>query len=230
MNNEIRTKLKELKEGFLDGKMESKYEAVWLVNIIVIVIIYLLFLTISVIIYFTNLKVFSFIIFSLSTVDLINSLLNKEGFSATIALSTKIVFKLFGKYGRVITKSDWKQIKKYSYLRYINMVSKRRYEYLSLISWEMALLLEEAELMYCIAETDCGAIAHSVIVKNNCVYDPLYVLQFDYNEYVKMHDVEIYKKFSYEEYDDSEFPVKSLEDFSKWCIEKCNIYGEIQMM
>lgn len=230
MNNEIRMKLKELKEGFLDGKMESKYEAVWLANVIVTLIIYLLFLIASVIMYFTNFRVFSFIIFSLSTVDLINSFLNKEAFSATIALSTKIVFNFFGKYGRVITKSDWKQIKKYSYLRYRTMISKRRFNYLSLIAWEMALLLKDAELMYCIAETDCGAIAHAVIVKNNCVYDPLYVLQFDYNEYVMMHDIEIYKKFSYEEYDDSEFPVKTLEDFSKWCVERCSAYGKIELM
>ena len=142
MNNEMRTNLNELKERFLDGKMESKYEVVFLANIIIIGIIYLLFATASVIMYLLNFKTFSFIFFILSTIDLINSFFNKEAFSATISISTRVVFDFFGKYGRVITKGDWKQIKKYSYLRYRTMISNKRFEHLSLIAWEMALLLK----------------------------------------------------------------------------------------
>lgn len=77
--------------------------------------------------------------------------------------------------------------------------------------------------MYCAQTIKDGWSAHAVIVKDNCVYDTNLRRHFDYNEYIELYHIVIYKLFSEEEYRKETFFDDIRSEFVEWC-EKNNVY------
>lgn len=90
-------------------------------------------------------------------------------------------------------------------------------------SWFIALFLKDAKLMYCSQKCPKGLSGHSVIVKDNCVYDTNGRRHWDYDEYIKFYDVNVYKMFSESEYRKESFFDDIRDGFVEWCAER-NVY------
>lgn len=149
-------------------------------------------------------------------------------FKVTGRLSYKLLFKLFGRYGKVVSKKDWKNIKKYwPKEAYKEAISKKSCGYCYFYSWAIAQCLKDAKLMYCSQMIKGRASAHAVIVKDNCVYDTNVRRHFDYNEYIELYDIVIYKMFSEEEYRMKHFFDNIRPEFVEWCANN-NVYCKPQ--
>ena len=149
-------------------------------------------------------------------------------FKVTGRLSYKLLFKLFGRYGKVVSKKDWKNIKKYwPKEAYKEAISKKSCGYCYFYSCAIAQCLKDAKLMYCSQMIKCRASAHAVIVKDNCVYDTNVRRHFDYNEYIELYDIVIYKMFSEEEYRMKHFFDNIRPEFVEWCANN-NVYCKPQ--
>ena len=154
----------------------------------------------------------------------------KEGFMCTklykrffMIISTILLYCL-GRYGKVVTKKDWDKIRESSPEKYREILSKKSIGYCYYYSREIALYLEDAELMYCsIIEVDGTNTAHSVILKNNCVYDTNERKHFDFKKYTKKFRVNVYKIFFKNEYQSDDFYDNIRDDFIRWCAER-NVY------
>ena len=77
--------------------------------------------------------------------------------------------------------------------------------------------------MYCSCKGENGQIAHAVIVKNHCIYDTNDRKHFDYDEYIKMFDVEVYQIYEKEQYCSINFFNNIRQGFVEWCAER-NVY------
>ena len=91
-------------------------------------------------------------------------------------------------------------------------------------SYRIALLLDDAKLMYCSKLTAGGTFSgHSVILKGNYVYDTNHRRHFTLDEFKQNFESTIYKIFSFEEYSKDDFFSSIAEDFVSWCNEN-NFY------
>lgn len=132
--------------------------------------------------------------------------------------------EFFGRYGRVVTKQDWARIKKECPKAYREMCTDKSLGYCYYYTREIALFLEDAQLLYCsIKGNDGKDTAHAVIVKNNCVYCSNARNHFEFEDYQKEFIIDIYKIFSKEEYKDENFFDNIRDDFVKWCAQH-NVY------
>lgn len=220
----IRQRILEIKEGFLDAKSDKAFEAFIIANIIYITVIYMLVCFGSMIFMAFNLTYISYIISTVALLALVFFMFSKKAFGITIPYSARILLHFFGRYGRVVTKKDWKNIKKNCPEGYKEIWSKKAIGHCYYYSWGIALFLENAELMYCsIKRRDGTETGHAVIVKNNCGYCTNSRQHYDLEEYKKMHGVNVYKMFSEKEYRTKTFFDDIREDFSNWCAER-NVY------
>jgi len=224
----IRQRILEIKEGFLDAKSEKSYEAFILANYIVIATITLAICYTSMIFRIFGLNCVSYAITVLAFILYIFFLTNSKAFGKVMPFSAKLLLLFFGRYGRVVTKKDWKRIKKECPKGYKEIWSKKAIGHCYYYSWAISLFLKDAELMYCsIKRKDNDHTAHAVIVKNNCVYCTNSRQHFDLEEYKKMKGVNVYKMFSEEEYRTKDFFDNIREDFKSWCAER-NVYCDPQ--
>jgi len=224
----FRQRLFELKEGFLDAKIEGVCTVICCANVILIFLIYLVINWSSTIFFAFNLEVMPYIILAITTFIYAIFVFNPKAFELVIPVSTKIVSRLFGRYGRVITKKDWDNIKKKHPLLYKEAFSKVSYGHCYFYSWAIATHLEDAKLMYCsIKDKDGNPTAHAVIVKNNCVYCTNARQHHDLEEYKEILGVNVYKMFSEKEYRTMQFFDNIRDDFVKWCAER-NVYCDPQ--
>ena len=159
-------------------------------------------------------------IFTLTTIYYLLAMVNPKVYRLTAKTSFKIVQKLLI-YGRVVTKKDWKNIKKYSDKEgYKILRTSKSKGYCYFYSRIIALYLKDAYLMYCSIESEDHFTAHAVVLKDNCVYDTNYRTHCDYDEYIKKEKATIYKIFSADEYRKKTFFDDIREDFKKWCAER----------
>lgn len=136
--------------------------------------------------------------------------------------------ELFGRYGKVVTKQDWSRIKKADPKGYREMCSDESLGYCYYYTREIALFLEDAQLLYCsIKGNDGNDTAHVVIVKNNFVYCSNARTHFDLEEYQNEYILDVYKIFSKEEYGTEDFFDNIRDDFVKWCAQR-NVYCDPQ--
>ena len=63
--------------------------------------------------------------------------------------STKVLWHFFGRYGRVVTKEDWKNIKRFCPETYKYIWSKKSDGHCYITSASIALFLDDAKIMYC---------------------------------------------------------------------------------
>lgn len=212
----------EFKQDLLSGKSIA---VVPLSNILFITIISLIMLTISFIISVTLNKFIGNLLMIIVTIlHCIFSLWRKTFYSVT-PISSRLFFKFFGRYGKVISKSDWKRIKRNNKKAYKFFLDKENIGYCYYVSWALASWLIDVKVMYCSIKTENGKTGHSVIVKDNCVYDTNARWHYDFDEYIDMLDVEVYKIFEKEEYANEDFFDNIRQGFVDWCAERnvfCN--------
>ena len=123
-----------------------------------------------------------------------------------------------------VSKNDWKRIKKKNKNAYKFIWDKENIGHCYAIAWVLALFIEDAKVMYCsIACKENGQTAHAVVVKNNCIYDTNKRMHYDFDEYIELNKVEVYKIFEKEVYCKISFFDDVREDFKNWCAER-NVY------
>lgn len=221
----IRQYFFKVKEGFLDAKNETTQPAIELAYYVFICAIYLmlsLFPTILEEVF--NLTLYVYIILAILTIAFFIFIIYPKAIEWASRFSTALLFKLFGRYGRVVTKEDWKNIKKADFQLYKELCTNKSRGYCYFYSRKIALFLKDAQLMYgsfkCFDGSPSG---HSVIVKNNCVYDTNARIHYDIDEYKKLVEFNIYKIFSEEDYRKEDFFDNIRDGFVQWCAER-NVY------
>lgn len=219
----MRELIKDLKKDFFEAKDETYLNVLNYFNCLVIFVIFIACIIISLILCFLNLEILSFIITTLSIVYLILALKTRV-FRLTGLMSYKLLFYLFGRYGKVVSKQDWKNIKKYwSKKHYRKACTKKSKGYCYFYSWAIANFLRDAQIMYCSIQIHGRPSGHSVIVKNNCVYDTNEIKHYDFDDYIKHQEAVIYKMFSEDEYRKATFFDDIRDGFVEWCA-KNNVY------
>lgn len=106
----------------------------------------------------------------------------------------------FARYGKVVNRADWKRIKKKNKYAYNLICNKKNIKHCYAVSWALALLLDDAKIMYCSIASKTGQTAHAVVVKNGCIYDTSRRKHYDFDEYIKITNAEIYKIFEKDVY------------------------------
>lgn len=225
----FRQRFLEMKEGFLDAKSETMQDAFVFANKILIGTFYLLTCYSGMIFIAYDLEIVTYIVYLIATLALVAFVLSKKLFYKVMPLSIELLLHFFGKYGRVVTKQDWKHIKKEDYKLYKEANSKKEsMGYCYFYSRAIALYLKDAQLMYCSIDGENGEnSAHAVILKNNCVYCTNARTHFELEEYKAYLKVKIYKIFSAKEFMSETFFDDIREDFVKWCAEN-NVYCDPQ--
>lgn len=223
----IRKDLKEMKEGFLSAKLKEQFPAYMFANFIFITIVFTILYSISAIVYSISENVGIGMI-AISIIFLFVFEFWDRAFSKTIPISAKIFEHFFARYGRVVTKDDWKRIKKQNKEAYKFIWDKKHIGHCYFVSRVLATWIEDAKVMYCsIATKNDGQTAHAVIVKNNCVYDTNNRKHYDYDEYIERFKVEVYKIFGKEAYYKESFFDDVRQGFVDWCAER-NVYCDPQ--
>lgn len=228
MFKKIRKEITELKNDFFEATVESECRVLNMFNVLVHFTISILIWSIGLMFYIIfNLKTVSVIIGLLSVIYIIIACFTNF-FKVTWRLSYKLLFKLFGRYGKVVSKEDWKNIKKHwPKDAYKEAISKKSRGYCYFYSWAIAQHLSNAKLMYCAMTLRDGPTAHAVIVKDNCVYDTNNRRHHNYDEYIKRYNIIVYKMFSEKEYKTETFFDDIRPEFVEWCA-KNNVYCKPQ--
>lgn len=211
----------ELQKGTLEVEDRTLEQALFFANMMIIGIIYLTVCFIAMIFMAFDLNIVCYTITAIAMLMLVILFFNDKLFWKFGPLSCELIIYFFGRYGKVMTKEDWKRIKKKCHKLYRDLWWSKRYAgHCYWYSWCVALFLKDAELMYCSIDKGNGErTGHSVIVKNNCVYDTNERRHFDLETYKTNLGVIIYKTFSEKEYRKKTFFQDIKEDFMKWCEE-----------
>ena len=217
----------EMGNGLLDLKEDKLALALFYTNIIVISIIYLTVCFTSMIFMAFDLSIVHYIITAIAMLMLVIVFFNSNLFWKFGPLSCELIVYFFGRYGKVVTKEDWGKIKKKCLRLYIDMWWSKKYRgHCYWYSWCIALFLKDAKLMYCSIEKENGErTGHSVIVKNDCVFDTNQRQHYDLEKYKTDTGVIVYKMFSEKEYRSKTFFEDIKEEYMKWCKENnsyCN--------
>lgn len=220
---EILTQFKEIKEDFLTAKAEKRFPAYMLANAIFILLVFTIIYIISSIIW-SFFHVVGICMIAISFILLFVFFLWDRAFFTTMRISARIFEHFFARYGRVVSKNDWKRIKKKNKNAYKFIWDKENIGHCYAVAWVLALFIEDAKVMYCsIACKENGQTAHAVVVKNNCIYDTNKRMHYDFDEYIELNKVEVYKIFEKEVYCKISFFDDVRENFKNWCAER-NVY------
>ena len=126
---------------------------------------------------------------------------------------------IFGRSGKLISKSDWLIIKKLYPSLYNALISKKSFGYCYFYSREIALIIPGLKLMYCTVGKGDKVTGHSVLVKNNMVFDTNCLQHFDLRDYIQSCNLKVFKIYSFKEYSQADFFDKIRPDFTKWCAD-----------
>ena len=223
----FRQRILKMKEGFLSGKSDEAFPAFVCFNALFIFVIFCIAYIISAFVYEKLSKGIGICMLAISIISLFTFIFLDRVFSKTIPISAKILESLFGRYGLVVSKDDWKRIKKNNKSAYRFLRSRKNIGHCYITAWTLAIWIEDAKLMYCSVAGKNGQTAHAVVVKNNCVYDTNKRIHCDFDEYIKYSNGEVYKIFEEEEYCTEKFFENVYQDFMDWCAER-NVYCDPQ--
>lgn len=227
MIKKIRTQFKEVKEGFFTAKTEEQFPAYMWANATFIFFVFIIIYTISAIIC-NFFQIVGICMIAISIILLFVFIFWDRAFSKTIRISARIFEHFFARYGRVVSKDDWKRIKKNDKDAYKFIWDKKNIGHCYAVAWVLALWIEDAKVMYCSIERKGNdKTAHAVVVKNNCIYDTNLRKHYDFDEYIKMNKAEVYQIFEEEVYCKKSFFADFREDFKTWCAER-NVYCDPQ--
>ena len=219
----IRQYFNDMKEAYLTANINEQLPVYMLANFIFICSVFMIIHIISCIVY----NYFEFVgicMIICSSILFFVYILWDRAFSTTIRFSAKILDHFFARYGPVVSKYDWKRIKRNNKIAYKFIWDKENIEHCYAVTWVLASWLDDAKIMYCsIKGKECDRTAHAVILKNNSIYDTNLRRHCNYDEYIKVNKAEIYKIFEKEIYSKESFFDDIRQDFVKWCKER-NVY------
>lgn len=127
---------------------------------------------------------------------------------------------------KVISFKDWKIIKKRDKALYDYARSEECNNKCYFTSYELVNTLEDPDikmLWICIQTTPEYKCGHSVIARNNKIYDSNFRRTYNREEYLKVFKAEIFKEYSIEEYmnkanlQQTYFNFWDWEEFGEWC-------------
>ena len=129
--------------------------------------------------------------------------------------------------GAVISKAEWRKIKKKDKYFFQDITSDECNHKCYYYARELALIIKDVKLMYvsiCDYAHDNEKYAHAIIRRDNKIYDTNLRRTFNLDKYTKLCGMEIYKEWNYEEYSKIDFYKCVKEDFVSWC-NKNNVIG-----
>ena len=225
--SKIRKKIAELKEDFYSAETERLCNVWNQINFLCIICILIFFYIIGGVFGFVfDLKALGIVICTLAIIYAISAVIFSKIFHITAYPSFRILQFLL-RYGKVVTKKDWKNVKKYCKRLYKDLSSKKSKGFCYFYSWALANYLKDARLMYCAIQIGGKLSGHAVIVKNNYVYDTNDKKHYNYDEYIKENSALIYKFFSKNEYERESFFDDIRDEFVEWCKDH-NVYCDPQ--
>lgn len=129
---------------------------------------------------------------------------------------------------KVISFKDWKIIKKRNQVLYDKARSEDCNNKCYFTSYAIANTLENPDIkvLWISIEASNHRCGHSVIVRNDKIYDSNLRRTYNREEYLKAYRAEIFKEYSIEEYMNKsnlkkeQFDFLDWEEFGKWCEEK----------
>jgi len=223
----FRQRILEMKEGFCSGKWDEYFRAYECVNVIFLFCIWIILHTISMMVCLIY-KPIGICISLIVWISYFVFLLWSKAFFITIPISAKIVNRIWGRYGRVVTKDDWKQIKKQNKLAYKFIWDKKNIGHCYMVARILATWIDDAKLMYCSIEAKNGeSTAHAVVVKNGCIYCTNSRQHYDFDDYIKYAKAEVYQIWEKEVYCKESFFDDVRQGFVDWCAER-NVYCDPQ--
>lgn len=124
--------------------------------------------------------------------------------------------------GNALNEVDFKVIKKQKPRLYWEITSDYCEGACYLYAREIALLFRDAKLIYCAAvnpfEPD-QVFAHAVLERNGEIYDTNRRMSYKIEDYEKIFNVHIYKKWTYDEFCKDDFQEGVRDEFIRWCQE-----------
>lgn len=124
--------------------------------------------------------------------------------------------------GNAVSKDDFKVIKKQKPRLYWEITSDycggKCYSY----ARDIALLFTDAKLIYCAATNpfkEDQVFAHAILERNGEIYDTNRRMSYKIEDYEKIFKVQIYKKWTYDEFCRDDFQEEVRDDFRRWCQE-----------
>ena len=123
--------------------------------------------------------------------------------------------------GRIVTRRAWKRLKRNNFSLYQDLITDECLHKCYLYSRELALELKNVNLVWCsiVEPTDNKRYAHAFIKKGNEMYCTNVKRITVLKDYEKLHDMEIYKEWTYQEYSSETFYKDVREGFYNWCEE-----------
>lgn len=218
--SKIRQKISTIRNGVYDGKMNDIAELTSYVATIIPLIIIMPLCAVSFVFLFNGHYVASLCVTFISFfLTIVKEFKSPRTFLTGVYLN--IVYWLFGKNGKVISKKDWKRIKRADTKLYHYARSKRKScGHCYMYSLCLGFYLHKASIMYCSVRGIGGVrTAHAVLVKDGCVYDTNFRRHHDFDEYIKFFDAKVYKIFPEKIYKDYDFFKNIKGDFINWCNE-----------
>ena len=215
----LRNKIKNLKEDFYSAKLEG-FTRIWNTIIdIQIAIIYFTIVYLGVSFIMLNQVIAGIISLVVSIIYLLTSFFSEKvaDFNADIAFA---ILQYFRRYGKVVTRKDWRNVRRKNRKLYKALRTKISFQYCYAYSRELAMYLQDVQLMYCTIQCDDGLSGHVVILKDNCIYCTNSKAHLDYEDYLKDSKGEVYKIFSKEEFVKESFFDEIREDLIRWCEER----------
>ncbi|MBE5821061.1 MAG: hypothetical protein E7311_00545 [Clostridiales bacterium] len=122
---------------------------------------------------------------------------------------------------KAVTRKEWKKIKKYDKWFYEELLSNESNHLCYYYSLELARILKDVTLVWGavtdVFEEDMPLYAHAFIMKGEYIYDTNRRTTFKFEDYAKLCNFKIYKKWNYPEYSIDDFRSKNREGFANWC-------------
>lgn len=122
--------------------------------------------------------------------------------------------------GNALNKDDFKALKKQNSRLYWEITS----DYCGGICYDyardIALLFTDSKLIYCAATNPFEknqVFAHVVLERNGEIFDTNRRMSYKKEDYETIFKVQIYKKWTYDEFSKENFQESVRDDFRKWC-------------
>lgn len=225
----IRNSIKKLKEGFLIRDEDLTVNCYFFFYLLFLIILVFILECIAIIIAAFISEILGYTLGGIFLIFYAMALfVDKIEETLQSRITCPLFVKLFERYGIVLSKEDWKKIKKKNPKVYKDLITKKSIGYCYMYSWLVALYVEGAQLVYCSIDTkDKIQTGHSVVLKDNFIYDTNSKMHCRYDEYLKLNNAKIYKIFGKEEYYTNDFFDNIREGFVEWCSQN-NVYCDPQ--
>ena len=125
--------------------------------------------------------------------------------------------------GNALNKNDFKVIKKQNKSLYYEITSNYCKGICYLYARDIALLFPDSNLIYCAATNPTKQdeiFAHAILERNGEIYDTNRRMSYKIEDYQKIFKIDIFKKWTYEEFSKNNFQDEVREEFRRWCKEK----------